>query len=479
MIGISAFGVYLPAYRLTREVIAQATGGKSLGGERTVANYDEDALTMGVEASLGCMDNYARAWGTRPSGKLLRALFFASASSPYREKYAASVISSVLEVDPAAFITDLSGSLRGGVTAMELGSQLLRESVQDKKVLVVTADKRTAEPRSVEEQSFGDGAVALLLEHQNVVASLEAHIAVNANFPHFWRRENDQYVQAGDTRFVETYGYLPLMSEVIRGLLKETGLKSSEVAKLIVYAPNLRLAQRLARNLGFKPETQLANTFFNNVGDTGTPQVFLSLIETLSNAQPGQILVVAGYADGAEALLLRVTENIGRMKVCRGIWAYLKRRRSLTSYYKYLHFRDVIEESSYEAFSSLPLLWREERQNLRLYGVKCQRCGVIHFPRRRVCDKCGAKDEMEDFKLNRRGQIYTYTNDYVYINPDPPETLAAVDLENGGRFYGQVTDVNPQDVRIGLDVELSFRKLHDGQGLPNYFWKAKPAIGGE
>ena len=274
MIGISAFGLYLPAYRLTREVIAQATGGKSLSGERTVANYDEDALTMGVEASLECMDNYAHAWGVPLNGKMLRALFFASTSSPYREKHASSVISSVLEVDPTALVTDLGGSLRGGLTAMKLGGQLLKESGPDKRVLVVTADKRAAEPRSVEEQSFADGAVAVLLEQQNVVASLEAHTAVNANFPHFWRRENDQYVQSGDTRFVETYGYLPLMSEVIRDLLKKGGLKSSEVAKLIVYAPNPRLAQRLARSLGFKPETQLANTFFNNVGDTAHPRFF-------------------------------------------------------------------------------------------------------------------------------------------------------------------------------------------------------------
>ncbi len=84
---------------------------------------------------------------------------------------------------------------------------------------------------------------------------------------------------------------------------------------------------------------------------------------------------------------------------------------------------------------------------------------------------------MADFQLSRRGQVYTYTNDYLYLNPDPPESLAAVDLEGGGRFFCQVTDVNPQDMRIGLEVELSFRKLHDGQNLPNYFWKARPAIG--
>ena len=119
---------------------------------------------------------------------------------------------------------------------------------------------------------------------------------------------------------------------------------------------------------------------------------------------------------------------------------------------------------------------QEEKQNLRLYAAKCQNCGVIHFPRRRVCNKCGTKDEMEDFKLARRGRIYTYTNDYVYLNPDPPETLAAIDMEGGGRFFGQVTDIDPKDVRIGLEVELTFRKLHDGQGLPNYFWKGRPAI---
>lgn len=478
LIGISAFGLYLPAYRLTRETIAQATGEKSMGGERTVANYDEDALTMGVETSLECVGNYKRTWGSGLNGSNLRGLIFASSSSPFREKQASSIISSVLEVEQSALVTDLSGSLRGGLTAIKVGSQLLKESPSEAKVLVVASEKRLSELRSNEEQSFGDGAATLLLGQENLLATLDAHVTSHANFPHFWRRENDLSVHVGDARFVETHGYLPLMSDIIHNLLKGAGLKSNEIAKLIVYAPHPRLAQQLARRLGFNPETQLAETFFNKIGDTGTAQVFLSLINVLAKAQPGEILVVAGYADGAEAILLRVTENIRKIEACRGIDLYLKRRRLLPSYGKFLHFRDVIGESSYEAFSSLPLLWREEKQNLRLYGTKCQHCGAIHFPRRRVCDKCGAKDEMEDFKLSRKGCIYTYTNDYVYLNPDPPETLAAVDLEGGGRFFGQVVDVNPQDVRIGLEVELSFRKLHDGQGIPNYFWKARPSIGG-
>jgi len=149
----------------------------------------------------------------------------------------------------------------------------------------------------------------------------------------------------------------------------------------------------------------------------------------------------------------------------------------LGSYHKYLNFRNIVGESSYDAFSSLPLLWRENRQNMRLYGVKCQHCNTVHFPQRRVCHACGTKDGMDPYKLSRRGTIFTYTNDYLYLNPDPPSSLAAIDLEGGGRFFGQVTDADPEDIKIGQEVELSFRKIHDGQDIPNYFWKAVMPVG--
>lgn len=479
MFGISAYGPYLPAYRLPREVIAQAHGGRAGAGEKAVANYDEDSLTMAVNASLECLDNYARLWQEPLAGEQLKGLFFASTTSPYREKTAVSILGSVLEASRAALVADLTGSLRGGLTGLAAGRGLLAGAAPRDNVLVVASDLRLAAPGSVEEQALGDGACALLLGQENLLATLEAHVAVNTNFPHFWRRESERYVHAGDTRFVEGHGYLQLMSEAIKALLAETGLAPAEVQKLVVYAPNPRLAQRLARRLGFDPERQLAETLYRNVGDTGSAQVFLSLVAALEKARPGDKILAAGYGDGAEAVLLTVTENITRVRQARGLAAYLARRRTLGHYGRYLQFRDVLGESSYDAFSSLALLWREEKAALRLYGARCRGCEAVHFPPRRVCDKCGNKDGMEDFKLSRRGRIYTYTHDYIYLNPDPPETLAAVDLEGGGRFYGQVTDVNPEDVQIGLEVELSFRKLHDGQNLPNYFWKAVPALGRE
>ncbi len=478
-IGIVSFGTYVPAYRLSRKVIAEATGGYPRRGEKAVANYDEDALTMGVNASLECLDNYARSKGTPIDPSSLSALLFASNSSPYLEKQAASVIGDVLEVAPSALITDLNGSLRGALTAIEIGRTILSQSDDGTQAVIVASDRRPAEPGSAEEQAFGDGAAAVLLGKDDALARIEAFSTTNANFTHFWRRDSDSFVRSGDQRFVNNLGYTPLMSQAIGDLLKKANLSSEDIFKLVAYAPNPRLLNGLAKKLGFNAETQIADTLSGSIGDTGTAQVLISLINTFSKAKPGDRIIAAGYGDGAEAILLRVTDHINRAQKCRPVQAHLERKRALNSYAQYLNFRDITGDSSYDAYSSLALLWREREQNMRLYAVRCLDCQAIHFPQRRVCHSCGKNDRMEPFKLNRRGKVYTYTNDYLYLNPDPPGSLVTIDLDGGGRFFGQITDTDPQDIKIGMDVELSFRKLHDGQNFPNYFWKAIKAGGGK
>ena len=111
----------------------------------------------------------------------------------------------------------------------------------------------------------------------------------------------------------------------------------------------------------------------------------------------------------------------------------------------------------------------------RIDREKCDNCGLVSFPWRRICHDCGEQDRSTPVKLKKSGRVFTYTHDYIYMNPDPPEILAAVDLDGGGRFFGQVADVAPEKMHIGMNVTLSFRKLHDAQNFPNYFWKAIPA----
>ena len=83
--------------------------------------------------------------------------------------------------------------------------------------------------------------------------------------------------------------------------------------------------------------------------------------------------------------------------------------------------------------------------------------------------------DLEDVRLARRGTLFTFTHDYMFEGPDPPVTHGVVDLDGGGRIYLQLTDCDADGVEIGLPLELTFRKLHEGGAFNNYFWKARPA----
>src|SRR5579883_3364405 len=150
-------------------------------------------------------------------------------------------------------------------------------------------------------------------------------------------------------------------------------------------------------------------------------------------------------------------------------------KRTLASYGRYARFRRLVRKESQAADVSTPVtLWRDRKALLPLYGGRCPRCGTVQFPRHRVCIECGAADGLEDVKLARRGTLFTFTNDYLFESPDPPVCHAVVDLEGGGRLYVQVTDCDPERVEIDMPLELTFRKIHEGGGFHNYFWKARP-----
>jgi uncharacterized OB-fold protein len=52
--------------------------------------------------------------------------------------------------------------------------------------------------------------------------------------------------------------------------------------------------------------------------------------------------------------------------------------------------------------------------------------------------------------------------------------FAVVDFDGGGRLPIELTDVDPDHVRIGQRVEATFRRLSTADGIHNYFWKARP-----
>jgi uncharacterized OB-fold protein len=76
--------------------------------------------------------------------------------------------------------------------------------------------------------------------------------------------------------------------------------------------------------------------------------------------------------------------------------------------------------------------------------------------------------------LERRGHVFTFTTDSLYASPLPPTVVSVVELVGGGRIYLQMTDVQPEEVKIEMPVELTLRRLSEGGGLHHYYWKCRP-----
>jgi uncharacterized OB-fold protein len=198
------------------------------------------------------------------------------------------------------------------------------------------------------------------------------------------------------------------------------------------------------------------------------------LAAALERARAGDLLLVAGYGDGADALLLRATgaPGGGGTSVSRQIEV----KRTLPSYGRYARFRRLMrKEPAAPDASSAVAMFRDRRELLPLYGGKCPQCGAVQFPKHRVCIECGQPGGLAEVKLARRGTLFTFTNDYIFESPDPPVSHGVVDLEGGGRLYCQLTDCEPERVAIDMPLELTFRRMHEGGGFNNYFWKARPA----
>jgi uncharacterized OB-fold protein len=121
------------------------------------------------------------------------------------------------------------------------------------------------------------------------------------------------------------------------------------------------------------------------------------------------------------------------------------------------------------------VLWkREERQNVRLHGAECPKCGAVQFPTTRFCTACRNSEGLREIPLGRTGRVFTFTKDYLYDSPMQPTIMTVVELTGGGRFLCQMTDCNESAVRIEMPVELVLRRLREGGHNHHYYWKCRP-----
>ena len=463
MKGIISYGAYIPYYRLQRKKIGEFLGSSVLGGEKAVAGYDEDSVSMGVEAARDCLK------GIETDD--LDAIFFATTSSPYKEKASAPIIGTALALKENIKSLEVSSSIRSGTSSIMLANP-------DEKTLIISSDCRTGGTGGQNEQVFGDGAACLLIgSGKNVIASIVEQTSFQKDVLTQWRGSDEDVTQNWEERLGQTVFQKQIEDDVIP-FIKQHDIDVSALKKVIISGPGARTHSLCAKALSLEKQ-QIQDPLIDQVGAAGSAHASMMLISALQDAKPGDRIMVISFAEGLDLILFEVTEAIENLPERKGIRDHLNNKSNDISYSDYLKWRNLLKTEPARRPEkdrpSAPAVYRGHSQNIGLIGSKCRECGTPQFPKQRICVRCQAKDQMDDYRfVNQPAKITTYTLDYLSASPASPVLAAIIDFEGGGRILSEVTDCDPAKVEIGMEVEMTFRRLYTASGISNYFWKARP-----
>jgi hypothetical protein len=110
----------------------------------------------------------------------------------------------------------------------------------------------------------------------------------------------------------------------------------------------------------------------------------------------------------------------------------------------------------------------------RLLVQECPTCGNRQWYPRAVCTACGADPEW--LECSGKGVVHTFTVVRQFgmkpFRDELPYVIAMVDLEEGPRVMGAVTDCDPDAVQIGMPVEVHFVEAAEDIGIP--YWRPTP-----
>lgn len=470
MVCIKSTGAYIPFYRLKGEEIGRAWGSGSPVGEKSVANYDEDTITMAVEAGMDCLSGYDET--------KISTVYFASTTSPYREKQAATLIANALDLPRNIVTADFSGSLRAGTSALNAAVDTVSADPK-KNVLLIASDCRTGAPGSNFEKELGDGAAALIVGGEGNVKIMEFHSHAEEIID-VWRAQDDGYVRMWEDRFVYEEGYIANIREAVTSFLKESGGSMKDYAKVVLSAPDQRRFREGSKMFQLEKE-QAQNPFLDEVGNTGAAHALMMLVNCLEGAKAGERILLINYGDGCDLLNLQVAGELPQSPGRRGVSGFLRSKMYIKNYEKYIQMRKLMQvdmgRKRPPATSSSPVLHRDRKMVLGMHAAKCRGCGRLFFPPQRICLYCRAKDEYDTVRLaDKRGTLFTFSKDFLAQSIDRPVVTSIVhlDVEDGVRVFCTMGDRDPDTVKVDMPVEMAFKKMSEAEGFFNYFWKCRP-----
>lgn len=479
---IVSCGLYVPQWRIARTRIAEALawlrppGATAVSGARAVCNWDEDALTLAVEAGRRCL---AGAGKSPPA-----AVSLASTTLPFADRSNATLVMEALGLPDGVCTSDHTGSLRAATTAL---AEAARRD-EPASTLVIASDTRLARPGSAAEMEYGAAAVALLVcpdpraRGEQPIATLTATAHVSADFVDHYRMSGEGFDYALEERWARDEGAAKLIPTAVGRALALADITPAAIDHFAMPG-SAGTVKRVAQAAGIA-HARLHEGLREDCGEAGVAQPLLLLLSMLAAASPGQRLLLVGFGQGVDALVLLAGEGAAALAQ-RELADALAHGRSEPHYTRYLAHHGLLApdfgaRAERDQRTAHSVAWRKHRELAAFIGGRCGACGAVQFPKSRVCvnPDCRRTDTQADHRLaETTGRVRSFTEDWQAYTPHPPCIYGNIGLEAGGNLLMELTDVGPGELAVGAEVRFVFRiKDCDRQrAYRRYFWKATRA----
>jgi 3-hydroxy-3-methylglutaryl CoA synthase len=475
--GIARVGAYLPRLRLPRARIAEAIGWANpqaraqAAGARAVCNWDEDSLTLAVEAARRCLADHDR--------QSIDALTLASTTFPFADRDNAALVCGALDLADSARTSNLGSSLRAGADAL-VDAARQREQTS----LVVAADARRARPGSSQELTFGHGAAAFLLTNdaRDAIAVVAGSAHITADFVDHYRMAGEDFDYALEDRWVREEAYAKLVPRAIGQALANAGLNAESIQNLVMPCPGA-IAKRIATASGLN-QARIADSLHANCGETGVAHPLLMLALALESTAAGEHLVVVGFGQGVTAFVVSAQPAIDRRQPTT-VTTALAHSVEEQSYVRYLAHSRLLDvdfgmRAERDNRTAQSVAYRKRRDVTAFVGGRCAACGTVQYPRSRVCvnPECRKSDTQAWHRLaESTGRVKSFTEDWQAYSPRPPYIYGNVEFQEGGNLLMEFTDLEPGEIAVDAPVRFVFRikDVDRMRGFQRYFWKATRA----
>ena len=477
--GILSYGVYIPKTRLQRSAIYGAHAWfapqlKALAtGERATASWDEDPVTMGVEAARDALEGVDRS--------LIGSLGLASTTLPFADRLNAGIVKEALNLADEVRAADFGGGQRAGTSML---IEMLNSSGHERQHrLCIGAEMRKARPGSEAELTYGDAAAAFVVGKGEPCAHFLGARSVTVDFVDHFRATGVDVDYFWESRWIRDEGYTRLVGEALRSSLSAFGAAPAEISHAVIAISAPGVAQSLARNAGLRPDT-VADTLAATVGDPGVAHPLLLLAAALDRAKAGEKILLVSFGQGVDVLLLQATNALERAARRKTVAAALARRRPQENYLRFLFHRGQLDlergmRAEHDQKQPGTTLYRNRKAVFALVGGRSRKTGTVQFPKSAIGvdpndPSIGAQDDHP--LAERLARIVTYTADNLTYSPDPPACYGMIDFDGGGRMIAEFADVVPADLAVGNRMRMVFRvkAVDEMRHFKRYFWKATP-----